>query len=86
VLGDSIDYGQFRSALITIILLFVIWRLSPDSLAQLLNRLIDFAERRNSIGYRMAVISLIACWRHSRHKGRAGAQSERQTILDLEDT
>ena len=84
VLGDSIDNGQFRSALITIILLFVIWKLSPAGLAQLLNRLIDFAERRNSIGYWLALVSLIACWLHSRH-GQAEARSKRQTAMDLED-
>jgi hypothetical protein len=66
VLGDSIDNGQFHSACITIILSLIIWRLSPVGLAQVLIRLIDFAERRNSIGYWMALISLMmtfSAWR-----------------------
>ena len=85
VLGDSIDHGQFRSALITIILLFGIWRLSPASLAQLLNRLIDFAEHRSSVGYVLAVISVTACWLHADYQSQAEAKQRRRTAMDLED-
>jgi hypothetical protein len=68
VLRDSIDNGQFRSACVTIILSLIIWKLSPVGLAQLLNRLIDFAERRSSIGYLMALISVVACGFRVRHE------------------
>lgn len=85
VLGDSFDYGQFSSACITIILLFVIWRLSPSGLAQVLIRLIDFAERRSSIGYCLALISVIACWLHTGYKSQVEARIKRRTAMDLED-
>jgi len=68
VLRDSIDNGQFRSACITIILSLIIWKLSPGGLAQLLNRVIDFAERRSSIGYLMALLAVIACRFRVRHE------------------
>jgi hypothetical protein len=85
VLGDSIDHGQFRSALITIILLFVIWRLSPAGLAQVLIRMIDFAERRSSVGYWLALISVIACWVHADYKSQEEVKQRRQTAMDLQD-
>jgi hypothetical protein len=85
VLGDSFDYGQFRSACITIILLFVIWRLSPSGLAQVLIRLIDFAERRSSIGYWMALSSLIACQFHVRYERRMAAMEYGQTMNELKN-
>jgi len=85
VLRDSFDYGQFRSACITIILLFAIWRLTPAGLAQVLIALIEFAERRSSIGYCLALISLIGCWLHTGYKSQVEAQIMRRTVVDLED-
>jgi hypothetical protein len=68
VLLATIDESQFPFALIAIIVLAVIWKLSPTDLAHLLVRLVTFAERRSAVGYVVAIISLVGWLFHVRYK------------------
>lgn len=68
VLLASIDKSQFPFALAAIILLSVIWKLSPTDLAHLLMRLVTFAERRSVVGYVMAIVSAAGWLVHVRFK------------------
>jgi hypothetical protein len=80
VLLASIDKSQFPLALTAIIVLAVVWKLSPADLAHLLVRLVTFAERRSVVGYVAATISVVGWVLHVRYKnweiaqlaGRAG--------------
>jgi hypothetical protein len=77
VLVASIDKRQFPLALAAIILLAVIWKLSPADLAHVLVRLITFAERRSVVGYVVAIISVVGWLLHVRYKNWEIAQLER---------
>ena len=77
VLVASIDKRQFPLALAAIILLAVIWKLSPADLAHVLVMLITFAERRSAIGYVVAIISVVGWLLHVRYKNWEIAQLER---------
>jgi hypothetical protein len=74
VLVASIDKRQFLFALTAIILLSVIWKLSPADLAYLLVRLVTFAERRSVVGYVVAIVSVVGWWFHVRYKNWKIAQ------------
>lgn len=74
VLSQAIDKGQFPSALAAIILLAVIWKISATDLGYLLGRVVDFAGRRSSLGYWMAIVSLFGWRLHVRHKNRMIAE------------
>ncbi len=77
VLLASIDKSQFPFALAAIIVLAVIWKLSPADLAHLLVRLVTFAERRSDVGYVVAIISLVGWLFHVRYKNWKIAQLAR---------
>jgi hypothetical protein len=68
VLTAALDKGQFPSTLTTIILLAVIWKISASDLGHLLGRLVDFAGRRSSVGYWVAIAFLFGWHIHVRHK------------------
>ncbi len=74
VLLASIDKSQFPFALAAIIVLAVIWKLSPADLAHLLVRLVTFAERRSVVGYVVAIISVFGWFLHVRYKNSEIAQ------------
>ena len=74
VLLASIDKSQFPFALAAIIVLAVIWKLSPADLAHLLVRLVTFAERRSVAGYVVAIISVFGWLLHVRYKNWEIAQ------------
>jgi hypothetical protein len=65
---------SFFFALTAIILLSVIWKLSPADLAYLLVRLVTFAERRSVVGYVVSIISVVGWWFHVRYKNWKIAQ------------
>lgn len=86
VLSQAIDKGQFPSALAAIILLAVIWKISPTDLGYLLGRLIDFARRTSSLGYWMAIVSLFGWRLHIRLKNRMLAELRvRRLIVVVEN-
>ena len=58
VMRHAIHSGPFPVALLSMILLSMIWRMRPEDVAALANRLIDVAERRCSVGYVLAVLFL----------------------------
>lgn len=58
VMRHAISNGQFPIALLSMILLSMIWRMRPEDIAALANRLIDVAERRCAVGYVLAVLFL----------------------------
>jgi hypothetical protein len=49
------------------------------------DRVDRIAERRSSVGYCLALISLIGCWLHTGYKSQVEAQIMRRTVVDLED-
>jgi hypothetical protein len=74
VLLASIDKSQFPLALAAIILLAIIWKLSPADLAYLPVKLVTFAERRSVVGYVVAIISVVGWLFHVRYKNWEIAQ------------
>jgi hypothetical protein len=74
VLLASIDKSQFPFALAAIIVLAVVWKLSPGDLAHLLVRLVTFAERRSIVGYVVGIISVFGWFLHVRYKNWEIAQ------------
>jgi len=58
VTRHAINNGQFPIMLLSMILLSMIWRMRPEDIAALANRLIDLAETRCSVGYVLAVLFL----------------------------
>jgi len=79
VLRDALDKSQFPIALITIILLSLIWKLSAADLGWLLRRLVDFAERKCSVGYLATMLIALGWLIHSQRQSREIAYLRRRS-------
>jgi hypothetical protein len=81
VLIASVDKGQFPAALIAMVVLSVIWRMSPTEVSKLMFRLLDVAEEERLVGYVVSVVSLLGWFFHVRYQRKLIAQ-EMQRISD----
>lgn len=70
VLVASIIKGQFPAALIAIVVLSMIWKMSPVDVSKLVFRLLDVAEEKGLVGYAAFVLCVFGWCFHARYQRR----------------
>lgn len=66
----SISKGQFPLAIVSLIVMSLIWRMPPEDVSELVFRIVDGLERGALLGYGLA-LAAFGCWHvHARHLRR----------------